>query len=199
MSAAAGVLVAGLLMVGGYWFIAALAGWDVLALTYIGLTLPAVWRLDASQTAERAVLEDPTRAVADLLLLAAAVASLGAVVTVLLRAAGSSGAAQFLLVALAVGSVVISWLLVHTTYMLRYARIYYGRPVGGVTFNQEGLPCYGDFGYLAFTIGMTFQVSDTALNTREMRATALRHALLSYVFGTVILATAINLVAQLGR
>jgi uncharacterized membrane protein len=45
---------------------------------------------------------------------------------------------------------------------------------------------------------MTYQVSDTSLQDSGMRATALRHALLFYLFGSVILATVINLMASLG-
>jgi uncharacterized membrane protein len=44
---------------------------------------------------------------------------------------------------------------------------------------------------------MTYQVSDTDLQTRPIRATALRHALLSYLLGAVVF-TVINLVAGLG-
>lgn len=65
-------------------------------------------------------------------------------------------------------------------------------------FNQNISPRYLDFAYLAFTLGMTFQVSDTDLETTAIRATALRHALLSYLFGAVILAATINLIAGLG-
>jgi len=71
-------------------------------------------------------------------------------------------------------------------------------PDGGVNFNQDAPPRYLDFAYLAFTIGMTFQVSDTDLQTGSIRATALRRALLSYLFGAVILATTINLFSGLG-
>jgi uncharacterized membrane protein len=67
-----------------------------------------------------------------------------------------------------------------------------------VDFNQKNDPDYGDFAYLAFTLGMTYQVSDTSITSREIRRTALRHALLSYLFGAVILATVINLVAGFG-
>jgi len=76
--------------------------------------------------------------------------------------------------------------------------LYYTGPDGGVSFNQSEAPRYADFAYLAFTIGMTFQVSDTDLQTLAIRATVLRHALLSYLFGAVILATTVNLVAGLG-
>jgi len=68
-----------------------------------------------------------------------------------------------------------------------------------VDFNEDEPPCYTDFAYLAFTLGMTFQVSDTDLKTKVIRRTALQHALLSYLFGTVIIASMINLVAGLGR
>jgi len=70
--------------------------------------------------------------------------------------------------------------------------------MAGSTFNQDTPPRYLDFAYLAFTIGMTFQVSDTDLETPSIRTTALRHALLSYLFGAVILATTINLISGLG-
>ena len=100
--------------------------------------------------------------------------------------------------ALAVGSVVMSWLVVHTTYMLRYAVIYHAAGAG-VDFNQDAPPRYTDFAYLAFTIGMTFQVSDTPLTSSAMRQNALRHALLSYLYGTFIIAATINLIAGLNR
>jgi uncharacterized membrane protein len=98
-----------------------------------------------------------------------------------------------------VATVALSWLVVHTTFTLRYAMLYYTGKDGGVEFNQATPPRYSDFAYLAFTIGMTFQVSDTDLRTPTIRATALRHALLAYLFGAVILGTTINLVAGLAN
>jgi uncharacterized membrane protein len=96
-----------------------------------------------------------------------------------------------------VGAIVSSWGVVHTVFTLRYAALYYRGPDGGVNFNEDDQPTYVDFAYLAFTIGMTYQVSDTNLTTKEIRHTALRHALLSYLFGTVIIAATINLAAGL--
>ena len=101
--------------------------------------------------------------------------------------------------AVAVASVVLSWLLVHTLFAIRYASLFYRGEVGGVDFNQAELPAYSDFAYLSFTLGMTFQVSDTNITSHAIRVTALGHALLSYLFGAVILATTINLVAGLYR
>jgi uncharacterized membrane protein len=194
-----GAVLAALLMVLGQWQFAPLIGWDAMVLTYLGWTWAAVWRLDAPATAHSAVREDPTRAGADLLLLAAALVSLVAVGVLIIRSGNSKGAMQNLEITLAVVSVVVSWALVHTVYMLRYARLYYSDQPGGVDFPGETSPRYSDFAYLAFVIGMTFQVSDTNLTSHQMRASALRHSLLSYLFGTVIVATTINLVANLGH
>jgi uncharacterized membrane protein len=139
------------------------------------------------------------------MLLSASVISLAAVVVVLIDAGNSSGPAKDLLVGLGIISVVLAWGIVHTVFTLRYARLYYGQPRGdgqprgGIDFNEEDPPRYSDFAYLAFTVGMTFQVSDTSLQTKQMRATALRQGLLSYLFGAVIIATTINLIAGLTK
>ena len=131
----------------------------------------------------------------DLLVLAAAVASLGAVTVLLLDKADNGG----LDAGLSVGSVALAWLTVHTVYLTRYASLYYDGAPGGIDFNSGDEPQYSDFAYLAFTLGMTFQVSDTDLRTKEIRATALRHALLSFLFVAIILAATINLVAGLAN
>jgi uncharacterized membrane protein len=176
---------------------AALAGWDTTVALYLAWVWTRVWRLDGERTARLAVHEDPTRAATDLILLTAAVASLVAVGFVLGGAAHARGAEELGRVTLGLGSVVLSWSMVHTVFALRYARLYYSGAGGAVDFNEDAAPSFSDFAYLAFTIGMTFQVSDTPLQGREVRRTALRHALLSYLFGTGILATTINLVASL--
>ena len=80
---------------------------------------------------------------------------------------------------------------------MRYARTYYAKPVGGIDFNEDDPPTYLDFAYLALTIGMTFQVSDTNLMTKNIRRIALSHALLSYLYGAVIVALVINVVSSL--
>ena len=173
-------------------------GWDVAAGTLLLWTWIRIWRMGADDTAVNATREDPTRPVSDVLLLAAAVVSLIAVGFFLVQASSAKGSAQDLLAAVGVVTVVLSWLVVHTVFTLRYAMLYYTGKDGGVNFNQSVAPRYSDFAYLAFTIGMTFQVSDTALQTNLIRRTALMHGLLSYLFGTGILAITINLVASLG-
>lgn len=183
----------------GAWPYSPLVGWDSAAAVFIAwVWLFAIAPMGSTQTAAHATREDPGNAVSDLIVLVASVASLAAVGFVLIKASSSHGASRDLLAGLGVGSVTLSWLAVHTLFTLRYAKLYYTGVDGGVNFNQRTAPRYLDFAYLAFTLGMTFQVSDTNLETTAIRATALRHALLSYLFGAVVLATTINLIAGLG-
>ncbi len=197
----AGVVAAvALVVVGGRGAGAApMLGWDVTAVVYLAWTWASIWPLDGEHTARFATCEEPGRRTTDAFLIVASVTSLIAVAVVLVRVGKISGVVEAALVVMAVASVVISWAVVHTVYMLSYARLYYTGADGGIDFNQEGLPRYSDFAYVAFTIGMTFQVSDTELQTTTIRATALKHALLSYLFGAVILATTINLIAGLTK
>jgi uncharacterized membrane protein len=179
--------------------LAPVVGWDAGALVYIVWIWLSIWWLDAEGTARRAVRDDPARIVADGLLLSASVVSLVAVGAVLIKAGHNQGTAKHVLIGVGIVSVGIAWTMVHTVFTLRYTRLYYEKHPGGVSFNERDRPRYTDFAYLAFTIGMTFQVSDTDIQNKEIRATALRHGLLSYVFGAVIVATTINLIAGLTK
>ena len=196
VAAAAGLLVLCVGLMFAAWQVALLAGCSTIGLVFAVWTVSGVWSLDADRTAELSTREDNSRALADLLLLSAATASLAAIGFGLLKAGSSKGAAQALITALAVLTVAVSWAVVHTVFALRYARLYYTGG-GGVDFNEDSKPDYRDFAYLALTIGMTFQVSDTDLTSKAIRRTATRHALLSYLFGAVIVAMVINVVAGL--
>jgi uncharacterized membrane protein len=199
MSAVAGVCAGLLVARPGSWQIGTLVGWDVAAVVYLAWTWATVWRRDAAATARLALREDPGRPVADALLLVASMASVLAIGLAITAGRASGPETRDLHAALAVASVALSWTAVQTVFTLHYARLYYSHPAGGIDFNQEAPPRYSDFAYLAFTVGMTFQVSDTALGSSALRAATLRQALLSYLLGAVILATTINLVAGLLR
>ena len=175
----------------------ALVGWDILAAAYVTWAWLGARRLDSAAVARLANREDPGKAATDVLLLTASVASLVGVGLVIIASGSTDAPGKDLRAGLAVASVVLSWALVHTIFSERYVQLYYRGPVGGVDFNQTDPPCYTDFLYLAFTIGMTFQVSDTSISSGTIRATALRHALLSYLFGAIIIAATINLLAGL--
>lgn len=173
---------------------AGLGAWLGAAVVFLVWTFLCTWWMDSQSTAHLAQREDPSRAGSDAVLLVVAIATLLIVATVIFQA--SADEPHFVI--LGVVSIAASWLVVHTIFTLRYARIYYGDPVGGVDFNGDDQPDYRDFYYLGFTVGMTFQVSDTNVSSRAIRVAILRHALISFVFGTIIIAVTINVLAGLG-
>jgi uncharacterized membrane protein len=176
------------------WQLSVLSGWCLAATLFMLRVWIPCTRMSPEHVAAWAPAEDDTRAMAGTILLGAAVASIVGVGFALHKASLSDGVERVAVTSAALSTVVLSWLLVNTVYMLRYAHLYYSPPTGGVSF-EDGPPDYRDFAYLAFTIGMTYQVSDTGLRTKKFRRTLLGHALLSYLFGTVIIATLINTVA----
>jgi uncharacterized membrane protein len=194
----AGVAAAAATGASGGWLQAPAAGWATAALVYVVWVWTAVGRMDPTETKSHATTEDPSRATTDLLILVANIASLVAVAVVVVDSHRLDGGARLEGAALVLASVALSWMLVQTLFTLRYAGHYYGgQQDGGVNFNQDEPPRYTDFAYLATSIGMTYQVSDTNLENHLIRREALKHSLLSYLFGTVILAATINLVLGL--
>ena len=193
-----GLVAFAITMAAAPWQAAVLAAWDTAAAVVVGWVLLIVMGKGPAATAEWAMREDDSRAAAEAAVLCAGAASLVAVAFGLAKANHVHGAAEFGLTLVAVLAVVLAWTTVHTIYTLRYARIFY-TDHGGIDINEEREPDYHDFLYVAFTIGMTYQVSDTNITSRRVRRTALRHALLSYVYGTAIIAVTINVIAGLVR
>jgi uncharacterized membrane protein len=207
MSAGARVLiVAGVGGVAGFvaawfapWQLSTLAGWDVAAALFLVWVGTTAGRFNAEETRAFATREDDSRVSAQLLLLGAGVASLLGVGFDLIKAGQANGGGKAVLTLGAVLTVVLSWAVVHFVFALRYAHEFYTAPIGGIDFKaeREYSPDYRDFAYVAFTVGMTFQVSDTDIQIRAIRRTVLTQALLSYLFGAVILAVTINVIAAL--
>ena len=192
-----GVVAGALALVpGASWSVAALIAMDAASLIFVIQVWFTVAGLDAAETERVAGPEDESPLAAEVVLLAAGVASLLAVVFTIAEAGNEGAPQRGFLTVLAIVSVALAWTAVHTVFILRYARLYYSPPNGGIDFHGEN-PDYKDFAYLGLTIGMTYQVSDTDLAGKRIRHVALRHALLSYVFGTVIVATTISSVAAL--
>ncbi len=177
------------------WELTLLSGWSLTAFAFLVLTWHRIGSLDADQTASHASSEDETLAEADLVLVTASTISLIGVAFGLAKAAELVGWRELLMTIICVLTVALSWAAVHTVFTLRYAYEYF-QVGGGVDFGPDA-PTFSDFAYLAFTIGMTYQVSDTPLSDKLIRRTATRHALVSFVFGTAIVATTINVVAGL--
>ena len=199
VAAVGGLLTFGVAVTSTPWQIAITLSWVIAASIWLVWVWLSVRGSDGDRTAAIATAEDPSRAVADGILVVSSGASLVGIALALLEAGAERGTTKDLTTAIAGICLVVSWTTVNTVFTLRYARLYYGDVPGGVNFHDEqgDPPTFGDFAYLSFTIGMTYQVSDTDLTARAIRRTALLHALLSFVFVTSVVAMTINIVAQL--
>ena len=179
-----------------FWQAATLIGWDTAALLLIVWIWWAVGGLSPEETRIHALKEDTSVQLTEVIACCRSCAPGGGWTGAHPSGTchrGSKGVPD----CPGIVSVALSWTLVHTVFTLRYARTYFSEPVGGIDFNEYYPPTYREFAYLAMTIGMTFQVSDTNLTNKSIRRIALAHALLSYLFGAVILALVINVVSSL--
>jgi uncharacterized membrane protein len=199
---AIGLIAALVLMRFVSWELAVAGGWDAAASVFLMAVWPIIVRADGPRAERIATREDQTRGSATALLAGASVASLLGAGVALSVAGRTSGAQRAGLIVFAVLTVVLSWTVVNTVYTLRYADLHFGSADEGIAFGDvDGptRPSYHDFAYVAFTIGMTYQVSDTTLRDPRIRRTVLAHALLSYLFGVVIVGGSVSLITGLVR
>ncbi len=182
-----------------------IAGWDAFALAFLTLAWTRMIRAQPHVLARLARLQHASRTLLFVFVLCGAVASLAAVGYVLSGAKAAEGAARSEHVIVAVGTVMISWFLVHTIFALYYAYLFY-RPTShsketahaaGLAFPGTEQPDYADFAYFSFVIGMTSQVSDVQITARGIRRWALVHGLVSFAFNAAILALSINIISGL--
>ena len=176
-----------------------IVAWVVATLVVLIWVWRIIWPPDAAGTERLAEWEGRSRTT-DTGLLVAAVVSLGAIALAVVQASRGSNPGAVAAVLLSLVGAILSWCLVNTVFALKYARLYYfEEEEAAIDFKQREPPAYSDFAYLAFTVGMSFAVSETEPTSTRLRRVALGHALLSYVFGTGVLAVAINLVTNLGQ
>jgi uncharacterized membrane protein len=172
--------------------LALILGWDAVALSLVSMIWYDFSGHDGESTEQIAHQDDMSKTFLDSVLTVGALASVAAVAYLL-----TSGDKSLTNVGIGLASIIITWACVHSIYTLRYAVAYYKGTNGGIDFGSNHSPNFMDFAYVAFTIGMTYQVSDTAFTTTKFRKLAIKHALLSFLFGTAIIATTINFVASL--
>jgi uncharacterized membrane protein len=198
VSLAVGLCAAAIVSALGALALAPLVCWIVATSVVLAWVWHISWPLGSEGTKQLAEAETKASRSTDAAVLIAAVASLGAVAEALVRASGGRGFITVALVILSVVAVVLAWAVVNTVFAFKYARLYYLDEDGGIDFKQDNPPTYSDFAYMAFTVGMSFAVSDTEPDTTAIRRVVLGHALMSFAFATGILAVTINLVANLG-
>lgn len=157
----------------------------------------SLWSLSATDTRRNARREDFRTATEELLIVAASVGALAGIATLLVL---DDSATDEIAAALALAGVFLAWASIHLMYAARYAHLFHAgdddTAGAGIDFNSEHEPTYRDFLYFSYNLGMTYQVSDTDVSSPLIRSVVLRHSLLSYLFGAVVLASTINLVAS---
>jgi uncharacterized membrane protein len=177
--------------------------WNAFTLTGIILAWSRIVWADAKEVVANAKLQDTSRSIIFGIVLLGACGSLFAVAYLLGTAKNVPGTRLVQHVALAALTVIFSWFFIHTIFALHYAHAYYrqiddgGDRGDGLNFPDCNEPDFLDFAYFSFVIGMTFQVSDVSITSTRIRRLSLVHALLSFLFNTVILALAINLASGL--
>ena len=181
------------------WPVRAIAGWDAGSLALVAGAWFIILRADAKSTRRRAGEDDPGHYMVFVIAVVASLISLFAASVVLREVKALPGAEATWWTVLTLAAVALSWVLTHTAYTFRYAHRHYRdsdrdkRSDGGLKFCGTEEPSDIDFAYFAFTIGMCFQVSDVVVVSTGMRREVLLHAVLSFVYNTVILALALNL------
>ena len=180
--------------------------WDVFAVCVLVLAWLTIVTTPAQKLRVRAQQQDVSRTIIFVFVVLAACAGLFAVGFLFVANKNVQNPHFVLHLIMSLVAVISAWMLVHTVFGLRYAHSFYGDPdgptgpkqhAGGLVFPGDRLPDYMDFAYFSFVIGMTFQVSDVQITSREFRQLVLLHGVLSFGFNTVILALTINTVSTL--
>ncbi len=175
--------------------------WNVFATVYLIMAWIVLSTRNTLQMQELAKKEDNSRIVVSILIITASFASM-LMVTLLILSKDATSVKSFYL-PVAIGGVLLSWIMVHTVFTFHYANMYYDvddetcTNVSRLSFPNQDTPDYFDFAYFSFVIGMTFQVSDVQINSSLMRKQVLVHSVLSFALNTIVVALTINLIAGL--
>jgi uncharacterized membrane protein len=175
---------------------------SIFSLTYLALTARDMPKLTPDYLREHAGDEDAPPWIVFILTIAVVV-----YVTVALFMTVNDSNPQPLTLWLGGISVALAWLMINTMWGMHYAWEYYDAPKtgddakqqGGLEFAGDEDPDGMDFIYYAMVVGMTDQTSDTNVTSRLMRRITTGHSLFSYLFNTVIVAAAINVVVSLAH
>lgn len=181
--------------------------WSGFCFTILLMLWAIIFTTTASEVRVIAGKQDSSRTIISIFVLFASVVSLFAVVFLMRSLPNPKEAGYHFHVGFAILSVILSWVMIHTIFAIRYTHIYYNilydermsqkEHKGGLIFPNDDPPDYFDFAYFSFVIGMTWQVSDIQITSKRIRRIVLLHALLSFLYNTVILALTINIISGL--
>ena len=144
---------------------------------------------------QRAAIVDEGALAVLVLTTAAALASLVAVLAELGHAPNLSQ------IALGMGTILLSWVFMHSIFALHYAHEFYGEGgdhrTGGLVFPGDQEPDYWDFVYYSLVVAMTAQVSDVQITSKTIRRLTALHGVVSFFFNVTVLALTVNIISSL--
>jgi len=179
------------------WRLGVMTGFDVGAAVFLASLWP-LFGTDVPGIRARAKANDANRGLLLAVTGVVMVAVLAAVGAELQKGEPPTGAAKAVIVV----TLALAWLFSNMVYALHYAHLFYSRRAGtggdegGLDFSGTGKPCYSDFVYFAFTLGMTFQTSDTGVTTAGMRKIVTAHCFAAFVFNLGVIAFTINVLGS---
>ncbi|KQW19641.1 hypothetical protein ASC80_17910 [Afipia sp. Root123D2] len=169
-----------------------LIAWDIFIALYLAFAYATMFSFNTDHIRRQVRLQDDGRFIILGMTGVGAFASLAAIILVL-----GETPRQPLQLVLAVTTITLTWIAIHTTFALHYAHDYYrNAKAGGLAFPGDDTPDYWDFVYFSFVIGMTAQVSDVGITDRLIRRTATAHGIVSFIFNTALLALMVNIAAS---
>ena len=181
-----------------------LMSWEAFTICLITMDWITFSVTKTDQIREQARIQDPSRATIFLIILISTLASFLAILLLVVTKNFKNQQSIHLIVAVA--GLILSWLLIHSIFTLRYAHIYYDddendpeKHAAGLNFPDDDKPDYKDFAYFSFVIGMTFQVSDVEIESKKIRRIVLWHGMLSFFYNTIMIALTINMIAGFGN
>ena len=179
------------------------AAYDCAALIVLIYDWTIALKDDPLHTGARGAQEDPGRNVMLTVVLASIVAGLASAIVILGKGPNVPAADRVTALSIGIAAVVLGWALIHTTFIFRYAHLFYfdddndGAATRGLIFPGTTDPDDYDFAYFSFVVGMTFQVSDVQITDPAVRRMVLLHGLISFGYNTAILALVVNLASGL--
>ncbi len=183
-------------------------GWDVTALVTLVVVFRLFWQNDIEKLKVSAKRYDPTLVGHGLFILAGVAASIVTAVWTLKVGSRQEGLLEVLHLALAGGTVFLTWFTVQAIFALHYAHLYYGEgegeegqgAKGGFAFprdpGDETPLGYSDFLYFAVCAGMTFEASDVQVTQKRMRIWVTCHTVIAFLYNSVILALLVDIAAS---
>jgi uncharacterized membrane protein len=172
--------------------------WDVVFICFLASAYWMVWHSDAAMIPEQSKRQDEGRNTVLLFAIGAVVISV-AVILMWLSGETGAGSPPTLDLALVILTIALSWIFIHTIFMLHYAHEYYAEhrgAGGGLRFPGNEQPDYWDFVYFAFGIGMAAQVADVMVTSKRIRQLVLIHSVLSFVFNVTLIAMTVSIVGD---